>query len=677
MRARPLLLTATLGALALPSSAPAFTNSSVTAPADGSFFVVPGANITVEGTVTNPQGGDKGDVVCYQGNTRTRYLASEVNVASGTFSVGVPRDFFRPGTCEVLLVPLGTDFESDDLSPYSGPFVTSEEREVFKTDPGDASANVLVDYFFSREQPRASVDYDSINGCGLCDHALFDPATRRTSENVWYGAAWLQAQLPSPFDRSSSRVDGRNAWASAGAAELRIDPSDSSVKGADEMTGVPELSLTRTGDVPNQDLAIDESSRLVVCDGPGGWPVTKGNCGNFEDSGVQYARAIRQTQDGAVVYVDDTFSSTDGAAHQLDLDWTYQIRDPNGAPEPSWQFPWTSDEYRPRLTADTIPAPGGPASIFVRTDHAAPDGSFRFAQGVAVVDAPAGTSTFIDETELLMPMQRTVPATGAVRIRHAFMVASSRAPLAEFAAKTEDLFGPPAIAITSPAGDVARTTERELDVRGTASDNKGVASVTVNGAAAALAPDGTWSARVPLEAGENTIRATARDAAGNEASATRSVHLDPPHVCCAPPLVRDTLAPVVSALSMTNRTFAVARGATAISAAAKRGTTVRYRLSEPATVTFAVSRAAKGRRSGGRCRKPSRRLRARPRCTRYVRAGRTLRRTSPAGRSALRFTGRIGRRALRPGRYRMAIVATDAAGNRSRPRRLSFRIVRR
>ncbi|HEU5110106.1 MAG TPA: hypothetical protein VFT95_16310 [Micromonosporaceae bacterium] len=58
---------------------------------------------------------------------------------------------------------------------------------------------------------------------------------------------------------------------------------------------------------------------------------------------------------------------------------------------------------------------------------------------------------------------------------------------------------------------------------------------------------------------------------------------------------------------------------------------------------------------------------------------RTLsRRTSTAasGTSRVRFTGRIGKRALRPGRYRAVLTATDAAGNRSAPRTTRFRVVR-
>jgi hypothetical protein len=54
-----------------------------------------------------------------------------------------------------------------------------------------------------------------------------------------------------------------------------------------------------------------------------------------------------------------------------------------------------------------------------------------------------------------------------------------------------------------------------------------------------------------------------------------------------------------------------------------------------------------------------------------------VQRLDRAGAGKLRFSGRIGGRALRPSRHRMLVTATDAAGNRSRTVRLRFRIARR
>ena len=143
----------------------------------------------------------------------------------------------------------------------------------------------------------------------------------------------------------------------------------------------------------------------------------------------------------------------------------------------------------------------------------------------------------------------------------------------------------------------------------------------------------------------------------------------------------DGIAPRFLTAAMSPTTFAVnptGLRETAVQAQRRRirrGTTFRYSLSEAARVLFTIQRARPGRRVGGRCRKPTRANRTRPRCTRYVRIGRFAQ-LAGTGTIRKRFSGRIGRRTLRPGRHRAVLVATDAAGNRSTPRRLRFRIVR-
>jgi hypothetical protein len=48
-----------------------------------------------------------------------------------------------------------------------------------------------------------------------------------------------------------------------------------------------------------------------------------------------------------------------------------------------------------------------------------------------------------------------------------------------------------------------------------------------------------------------------------------------------------------------------------------------------------------------------------------------------AGLNRIAYSGRVGRTKLRPGTYRATLTATDAAGNRSRARTVSFRVVKR
>jgi hypothetical protein len=77
--------------------------------------------------------------------------------------------------------------------------------------------------------------------------------------------------------------------------------------------------------------------------------------------------------------------------------------------------------------------------------------------------------------------------------------------------------------------------------------------------------------------------------------------------------------------------------------------------------------ALPGRVAGGRCVRPGPQLRQAERCTRYRSIG-ALSRSGQGGANSARSTGRLGKRALQPGRYRVLITATDAAGNGSAPR---------
>jgi trimeric autotransporter adhesin len=149
----------------------------------------------------------------------------------------------------------------------------------------------------------------------------------------------------------------------------------------------------------------------------------------------------------------------------------------------------------------------------------------------------------------------------------------------------------------------------------------------------------------------------------------------------------DGLAPDMSALSASAKSFRVGPGATAsdgtatVAAAKKkkkppRGTTLTLRLSEPARVKFEVLVKGKGRKVGKRCVKQTKKNRKRRRCTRLTLKKPAFTRSAPAGRSKVKWSGRLGRKALKRGSYQLRATPTDAAGNTGKPRTLNFTIVR-
>ena len=141
--------------------------------------------------------------------------------------------------------------------------------------------------------------------------------------------------------------------------------------------------------------------------------------------------------------------------------------------------------------------------------------------------------------------------------------------------------------------------------------------------------------------------------------------------------IADSTSPAVSQLGITNKVFAVGPGATPVAARAKKGTTFVYTLSEPAVVAVAIQRPMAGRRKGRSCVAATRKNRKAKKCTRYVAVGAVSGGTGVAGANALPFSGRIGRKALKPGTYRASLVAVDAAGNKSAAKTVGFKVVKR
>jgi hypothetical protein len=107
----------------------------------------------------------------------------------------------------------------------------------------------------------------------------------------------------------------------------------------------------------------------------------------------------------------------------------------------------------------------------------------------------------------------------------------------------------------------------------------------------------------------------------------------------------------------------------------RTGTTIRFTLSEAATVRLAFSRRTTGRRVGRTCRVITDANRGKPRCTRTILRGtRVLK--AKAGANTVTFTGRVPGRLLTPGAHLLKATATDASGARSVPRTVRFAIRR-
>jgi hypothetical protein len=102
------------------------------------------------------------------------------------------------------------------------------------------------------------------------------------------------------------------------------------------------------------------------------------------------------------------------------------------------------------------------------------------------------------------------------------------------------------------------------------------------------------------------------------------------------------------------------------------GTRIKWALTEFARVTISVQK----RRALSRICRRARASRHRTGCRKYVSVKGRFATASAAGVNSVRFRGRLRGKRLKPGRYRFVIRARDGAGNVSKPKRPTFRIVR-
>lgn len=117
----------------------------------------------------------------------------------------------------------------------------------------------------------------------------------------------------------------------------------------------------------------------------------------------------------------------------------------------------------------------------------------------------------------------------------------------------------PTISITTPSANPYSTQTAKLSLAGTSTDNIGVISVSWSnsrGGSGTCAGTSSWSATgISLQPGQNTITATATDAAGNKGTATLTVAFTD----VTPPVIKITV-PTTAATYTTNDTSVTLKG---------------------------------------------------------------------------------------------------------------------
>jgi hypothetical protein len=419
-----------------PAAGAAITATSITTPADPSFFIADNdaasQTFAISGTTTGGTVGDHVDVNCYRGSQVATVAANVAVTSDGSFSVpsadmnGV---FGQDAVCQLRAVPAGTT--PSDLTPFAGPWVGVGERDSSKVSGGPNDGTV-DDYYLYDQQRTAATDYLSLGSCGLDEGYLFD-STGALTAGTWWCNAFATWENPSGT-RSDLQIDGANAYTPASAEQGGLGGS----------SGYPALTYTYSVDPHTGNLVINETDPLVKCTDPT-FPPTTTSCPTLVSTGVTDQRTITTDHDGHVSWITDVFSSTDGQAHTIDLLWENDehFHTTNGdATQLEYEFPGESS-YAMHVLGDTVSLPNSPGTIFVRM-HGAADGDHATGQGALVYDRAATSATFgrvnSDYEDFLLDQAVTVSANGSTRLRFAYIQDYQSATVASLAQAASTAF---------------------------------------------------------------------------------------------------------------------------------------------------------------------------------------------------------------------------------------------
>jgi hypothetical protein len=502
------------------------TSSNITAPRSGYLqsndYPPSPTQITVTGT-SDGTTGDFVDIDCWYGTTNQhRTLVSNVPVAAnGSFTVTAPLSGIASAACRLRAEPHVASTES---SAFTGPALAVSEFSTNYSISGGPNHGKLDDYYASGQTFGSYVGWDSAGDCGPYQ-APYDSHFAAAAFAINCNGALYRDD---GFSRSEIQVDGHNAYAVAEAYYLfsrsgtctATVPPFTNCDGSRDNAGYPALAVSQSWNPANGFESTHSAEGIVKCTGADGYkPANQAACPAFAASGVQLSRSTAMSQGGRSTTMTDTWSSTDGHAHTVDLLYDdYNA----GISNSGYQFPGQTS-FSTHVKGDSVPgSTSAPGTIYIKSKIDAADGDTTQSIGAVTFSNAPSRYVFsapwdVQEHELL-----SVPASGSATLTFIYSDGYSIAPVVALAHAAEDQIKPAAVTITTPVNG-SRSTTRTVTVSGAAVAGSGVSSLAVAGHAVAVGTNGAWSTGVRLAIGTNTIVASATDRAGRSASARVAV----------------------------------------------------------------------------------------------------------------------------------------------------------
>jgi Glucodextranase, domain B len=513
-RTCPALVVALLG-LAAPSAHALPVTTSITTPADDARIATSADVPSIMHVAGTSTGVGAVDIVCvkkFVGDTNptiTHLGGTADNVAvagDGSFSVDVP----PPGQslCRLLAINHGTSPVTDaDLAYANGPRLL-----VARLSFSD-SAGKHLDYYGWLTGTQGAYDFDSLSNCTMDDSYVTQGATFQSY--VLYCNGWVQPEDPLDATKPDVVVDDHPAYATATMGNGAFTAA----------TSWTPLSASIADDGSQFSLHSHEQLwRCATGTAPDAFPPDSTKCGEVAATGVGVTIDETVSNDGRVATQRLRFISEDGQQHRLSLGILQHLY-PAGR---EFLFPGLSS-FATFTGGDSVsPIAPATATILARVPGAAdPDATKGMASITYAVTpqsetffAYSGRSTFV-----MRYPQVVVPAGKAFRIDFAYATAVGSSELATLRARAEaTITNPPVVNLTSPT----TVSSSQTTITGKVVAPEPINSVTVNGTAATLASDGTFSLPVTIAANTPTaFTAVATDELGRSGSASQTVTFTP------------------------------------------------------------------------------------------------------------------------------------------------------
>ncbi len=530
-RIRILTMLVTTGAFLVCAAAAqaTVTTSNITSPANGAYLQANddvATTLTVTGT-SNGTTGDQVDIDCFYNDGNANQLATGVNVdAGGSFTVTAPLSAIAGNDCRLRAEPAGS---SDESPVFAGPriavseFSTTGSKNRIFNGPNNGT---LYDYFANGTTFGSYAGWNSAGDCGPYGNTIdptYTQAPAALSCDGWF-------YYDDGFSRSELQVDGKNAYPAWDAYDLfyrtgpcttSTPPFDPGCDGSVDNAGFPSLSVSQSWNPANGFESTQETDAIADCTGADGYrPADQTACPSFTPSGLALQRSSSMIGTNQILMT-DTWTSTDGNAHNLDALYEDDSNS-NGGSGRGYQFPGETGFSRHALGDVVAGASSAPGSVFVHTDVSAADNDPDNNYGAITFSSAPSYFVFSGFGALEEHQAFTVPAGGSIKLSYVYSFSTSLEQVQALALSAQDLLHSPAVSITSPGNGAKyqnKTKTKKITVSGTATAGSGIKSLTVAGHAVSVGSNGAWSTTVTLKRGTQTITATALDNAGLTASA--------------------------------------------------------------------------------------------------------------------------------------------------------------